>query len=714
MFDSSDRPQFVPIEVDVPTKERNGIKVTVTVKQNDHQRIYQEATRVLMFVEANINVIAQNFDLERAKKEFASNVVYADDDVIIANQRAINGLSNISKYNAIQGNVCYPIDISTIESIVKVKHMFGNGGGSNGFIYFFKFNRGELNVPPSREEISYDKIYVDRVIRKSEAVINRISKKIVADVSKVKTIYDYMAFLTSMHRNNAYTSFSGLFYSSDVHTSSTAFLNSSIEYPNPYDESIVMKRSSILSDINNSNSINDIIRTTHIMYPIGTATLSTGIKEHLTTTGTKADEYKANIPKFSVQLILNSGTLSVSEGFSESEKEHFKTTKYTPRDTQHHERSLSSYRGITFIKYDGLKQLTMMHFNKLSSNSVFGDGVYFVNDLDEKTITRCREITIKLLSASGNEYNANIMKSSKHRVFTTSAVWDDYLTTKSDVFRGIDITVATLNRDYIRQYGYVEFRKAVITEADECQKYIESGEYLIARTYGHEADITVSYKGSDSKITDKEIASGIISAMFTVLRDTTLSAYKGVIFIKKTSYDKLAKKDIDMSDLVDAKLSTFIQEYDFIADWLGADAHKPKVESYRKIAQTLATRGINDTIFTEVVSTIDKLSEKFTVAIKNANIGASNGYRNDIQGIITRGFKDVSTIIPIGSQSKGTISVLLSDIVNKYPLVGVLNPNVISETRVAATIADYIVQHREYLQLKAEDEARKMSTAKVV
>jgi hypothetical protein len=44
----------------------------------------------------------------------------------------------------------------------------------------------------------------------------------------------------------------------------------------------------------------------------------------------------------------------------------------------------------------------------------------------------------------------------------------------------------------------------------------------------------------------------------------------------------------------------------------------------------------------------------------------------------------------------------------------VLNPNVISETRVAATIADYIVQHREYLQLKAEDEARKMSTAKVV
>jgi hypothetical protein len=306
------------------------------------------------------------------------------------------------------------------------------------------------------------------------------------------------------------------------------------------------------------------------------------------------------------------------------------------------------------------------------------------------------------------------MKSSKHRVFTTSAVWDDYLTTKLDVFRGIDITVATLNRDYIRQYGYVEFRKAVITEADECQKYIESGEYLIARTYGHEADITVSYKGSDSKITDKEMASSIISAMFTVLRDTTLSAYKGVIFIKKTSYDKLAKKDIDMSDLVDAKLSTFIQEYDFIADWLGADAHKPKVESYRKIAQTLATRGINDTIFTEVVSTIDKLSEKFTVAIKNANIGASNGYRNDIQGIITRGFKDVSTIIPIGSQSKGTISVLLSDIVNKYPLVGVLNPNVISETRVAATIADYIVQHREYLQLKAEDEARKMSTAKVV
>jgi hypothetical protein len=141
MFDESDRPQFVPIVVDEKTNEPNGIKVTVTVKQNDFARIYSEAVRVLIFVDAKINLMGDSKTLqtyENLRKQL-KQPVYEDADVAIYNANIFNSLSNVSQYNALQGNVCYPIDFSTINSVLSVKQMF-NSSCASPFSSSFKYS----------------------------------------------------------------------------------------------------------------------------------------------------------------------------------------------------------------------------------------------------------------------------------------------------------------------------------------------------------------------------------------------------------------------------------------------------------------------------------------------------------------------------------------------------------------------------------------------
>jgi hypothetical protein len=678
MFDQDDRPQFVPISEDEPTKEPNGIKVIITIKTADFDRVASEAVRVLSFVDANINLIADQKivtrlnDTKAKMKPGGNGFVFEDSDVLILKSSVFSGLSNIAKYNVIQGNVCYPVDTATLSSIIPIE-VIGNYV-SNDLQYFFKFNRGDIYIPPSREEISYDKIYVKRVIEKSEKVIEQITKDIDKQLKNVSTYFEYADFIIKYRRKlgGSISFLDQLFYTKEFSNDSQTFKKKCM-FENPFDDSVTVVTRAVIDDLRLSNVQAHLFdNVSNIVVELGEVCMSRDIRGKMQRGNIKVDEYKADVARFKRRIHF-SPKYEIHEEASAYDKEIYVASNMTPQKIANTYR-FGFHGAIYIVKQDDVKPCTMTHFTKLMSDSVLGSRIYFTDsaDFDFEKAKKLNEISVKLRTIL--ELNVT---TSQIQIVNSSDIINKYLgTAKTDVFRGIDIKVSTFERKMIAQYSNFHAHQSVVEKAEECQKLIENPRYLIVRTYSHESDISFKFNNVDIKITDKSDVEAILRSM-VVLDEQFLNDYDGILFIKKTSYDKLEKKEIDMSNLLDHKIAEFYTKFEMLFEM--ADYPHDRVNFLKTINKLLEERKVKCDIISSVVSR----NELILTNMKKFN----NMNQHNRQNIIA----SFNTIRRLSKYKlkKNSIQYLINSAYDKYTMLSFVSLHIATPSQ-NVVVADYI------------------------
>lgn len=163
----------------VDSSEPTGLEITIPTKTSDVNRWNEEVSYVLFtFPKDNHKVIGMNMS----------------DDSYIKDEYYKNGYCEYSSYNpsinAIYGNIVYPLD----ECPGIGEHT--NWITSKGNKVYIKFELGELDIQPSREELSFDEVTVENIIKR----ISKFDKEL--RENDIKNILEYESNNTSIQTYN--------------------------------------------------------------------------------------------------------------------------------------------------------------------------------------------------------------------------------------------------------------------------------------------------------------------------------------------------------------------------------------------------------------------------------------------------------------------------------------------------------------------------------
>lgn len=143
------------------TSEPNGLKIQVSIKPSDIYRFKKESERILAsFPEGSYNHITDReclrFNLD--------NEVNAITDPFLTDMLP-------GRINAVYGNIIYPIDLT----LINMRHILDERVSfiTDGY-YVIKFNLGELDIAPSREELSYNESTIQVLYDKLNACENEL------------------------------------------------------------------------------------------------------------------------------------------------------------------------------------------------------------------------------------------------------------------------------------------------------------------------------------------------------------------------------------------------------------------------------------------------------------------------------------------------------------------------------------------------------------
>ena len=164
MYDMSIRDGVPNVAVlyQAETTEPNGMKITLPIKADDYQRVIGEATFVYGTFKTKPNFVGRTIECD------LTSVVHGK-GYFTTNDRA-----RYAGAWALMGNIAYPINRHEI----KLGTVFENIAESRSV--FLTFELGDLDITPSREELSYDpetiKFLQDRVDSIGNVVIEDILK----------------------------------------------------------------------------------------------------------------------------------------------------------------------------------------------------------------------------------------------------------------------------------------------------------------------------------------------------------------------------------------------------------------------------------------------------------------------------------------------------------------------------------------------------------
>lgn len=169
------RPVFVE---EMTADDRTGLEVTVPVKPNDLNTWLYE-----------IKYVLRPFNEIQCTLKGTSMVIdtFPDDECFAVNRSEYE----TSGLYAIMGNIVYPLR--------DVKGLKAPWLQSKSNVVYIRFPLGELDITPSREELSLDEETVQNVLTRCAAIDARTYKE---DVAHLKTITDYRKFVQEMNKFN--------------------------------------------------------------------------------------------------------------------------------------------------------------------------------------------------------------------------------------------------------------------------------------------------------------------------------------------------------------------------------------------------------------------------------------------------------------------------------------------------------------------------------
>lgn len=149
------------------TDEDSGVEVQVPVKPIDFFDFQEKAGSIYYYFDKK-PIITNGRLIDR----ISCSVLYSGKDWKIV------GNSKDGETVAVQGNVHYPIKISSIENRDNENFVHNN------FILYFDI--GELDVAPSREHLSYDSQTIEAIRRKLKKVEGELKKKVQEEINSKK------------------------------------------------------------------------------------------------------------------------------------------------------------------------------------------------------------------------------------------------------------------------------------------------------------------------------------------------------------------------------------------------------------------------------------------------------------------------------------------------------------------------------------------------
>lgn len=160
-------PQCVLVN-SIETTEKNGLLVQFNVETNDINKFEEASKKVFKYFDIlptfnlNLKIEEDRFDID--------NELYS----------IRYGYSSTPRMEAIQGNICYPIDRTMLNKInFKCSHIV------------LKCNIGDFGFAPSREAISYDQITIDNLNEKLAIIEEEFIKEIIKDIKSSNNLGEF-------------------------------------------------------------------------------------------------------------------------------------------------------------------------------------------------------------------------------------------------------------------------------------------------------------------------------------------------------------------------------------------------------------------------------------------------------------------------------------------------------------------------------------------
>lgn len=184
------------------TTEENGLLVQLGINEKDFTTINSIISQIYIYFTNTPKIIGQNITIHTPEKFLEANSWY---------RAKING-SNIYQSMAVMGNVAYPINPDSFD-YNELTEIERNILSCNIHIYF---DIGELEVTPSREHLSYDKV-TKRAIKNKLAIIkDEMITLIKNKVDECKNGWDKACLYSDIMNNSEYVGIKHITQARDI------------------------------------------------------------------------------------------------------------------------------------------------------------------------------------------------------------------------------------------------------------------------------------------------------------------------------------------------------------------------------------------------------------------------------------------------------------------------------------------------------------------
>ncbi|CAL9973740.1 RIIA lysis inhibitor [Vibrio phage D528] len=157
----------------IPTTEFNGVTVKVTVQTESFFKVRSACEKVLKVFETKPVVEGHPICVQDIDRDNIIGQTYMQ--------------TNTSIHYAVSGDVAYPIEVDKLDPDIQAVFKKMRRGS-----YTF-FPIGELNIPPSREDLSYDEFTLEAINRRLAFAADNVQAKILEEFETCKkSMYDTM------------------------------------------------------------------------------------------------------------------------------------------------------------------------------------------------------------------------------------------------------------------------------------------------------------------------------------------------------------------------------------------------------------------------------------------------------------------------------------------------------------------------------------------
>ncbi len=179
-LDENEFPSISKIE-ESDTDEHSGLTVKFSIKENDFKDFTDEAVFVLSPFEIRPKIVGSYDNIK-----LHSKLEFINDYCLNSNEYRYFGL------HAFMGNILYPVNLKELDLQENIIQFLKKRN------IIIKFNIGDLDITPSREQLSYIKSTKEALVKKINSTIDNIINKYAIDINSSEDTFSMIQSFNSL------------------------------------------------------------------------------------------------------------------------------------------------------------------------------------------------------------------------------------------------------------------------------------------------------------------------------------------------------------------------------------------------------------------------------------------------------------------------------------------------------------------------------------